>query len=101
MLSISESGWYAIAIAGAVLAMSLLRAEPAPVLFLYSVAFVSVPIAAFPLVYPAIRQGDARPADSGAQVKPGRLAKAWAVGVASVAVVVATGVVMASPYGRV
>ncbi|MGK5447715.1 hypothetical protein [Streptomyces radiopugnans] len=67
--------------AAAVLAINLLRPEPAPeLLFLYSVAFASVPIALFPVHARVLRDYIAQQRNPGTTVRPDRLAVAWITG---------------------
>ncbi|TDD93025.1 hypothetical protein [Actinomadura rubrisoli] len=73
------------AFAGAVLATSLLRPEPAsPILFLYSVAFASIPAACLPVRGRMLKTYIVQQRNPGTKVKPDRLAMAWIGGSLSV-----------------
>lgn len=82
--------------AAVLLGLNLLRPEPtAEILFLYSVAFVSIPLALFPVRGRMLRLYVAQLQNPGAPAKSDRLATAWIVGVLMVVIVVAVVALMA------
>jgi hypothetical protein len=85
--------------AAAVLAINLLRPEPAPeLLFLYSVAFASVPIALFPVRGRVLRDYIAQQRNPGTTVRPDRLAVAWITGFLCTVLLVAVFALLATRY---
>lgn len=84
-----------------VLAVNLLRPEPAPtILFLYSVTIASIPVALFPIRGRMVKDYIARQQNPGIMVKPDRLATAWIVGFLLAVCLAAALVLTATSYGR-
>ncbi|MEV5705241.1 hypothetical protein [Actinoallomurus sp. NPDC052274] len=87
-------------LAGAVLATNLLRSgTTSPILFLYSVAFISVPVALYPVRGRLLKAVVAQQRNPDVTAKPDRLATAWTVGFVSVVILVAVIALMTTPYG--
>ncbi|WP_410534762.1 hypothetical protein [Streptomyces sp. KL2] len=85
--------------AAAVLAVNLLRPGPAPeLLFLYSVAFVSVPVALFPVRARVLRDYIAQQQNPGATAGPDRLTMAWITGFLCTVILVAVFALPATRY---
>ncbi|GAA0259989.1 hypothetical protein GCM10009527_064910 [Actinomadura nitritigenes] len=86
--------------AAIVLGTSLLRpGASSPILFLYSVAFASIPIAVLPVRGRLLGAYLAQREHPGAEEKPDRPAVVWIVAVVSVALLAAVIALMSSPYG--
>ncbi|MFI7499130.1 hypothetical protein ACIBVL_11570 [Streptomyces sp. NPDC049687] len=86
--------------ATAVLATNLLRPEPAPaILFLYSVAFASIPIALFPVRARMLKDYIAQQQNPDIKIKLDRLTMAWVAGFLSTVLLVAVLALMATSYG--
>ncbi|MEV5827492.1 hypothetical protein AB0L25_18150 [Spirillospora sp. NPDC052242] len=86
--------------AAVVLWVSLLRPDSGDrILFLYSVAFVSIPVALLPVRGRLARAYAAQRRDPGAQANPDVLATAWIVGSLLVVIVVAVTALMVNDYG--
>ncbi|GGV02161.1 hypothetical protein GCM10010182_19700 [Actinomadura cremea] len=83
-------------LAAVLLGLNLLRPEPsAEILFLYSVAFVSIPLALFPVRGRMLRVYVAQLREPGAPARSDKLATAWIVGFLMVVMVVAVVALMA------
>ncbi|MFV2178399.1 hypothetical protein ACFHW2_08605 [Actinomadura sp. LOL_016] len=83
-------------LAAVLLGLNLLRPEPAAdILFLYSVAFVSIPLALFPVRGRMLRLYVAQLREPGAPAKSDKLATAWIVGFLMVVIAVAVVALMA------
>ncbi|MEW2316072.1 hypothetical protein [Streptomyces bauhiniae] len=88
-------------LATALLATNLLRPEPTPaLLFMYSVAFVSIPVALFPVRARMVKDYIAQQQNPDIKIKPDRLTMAWVGGFISTVLLVAVLALMATPYGR-
>ncbi|GAA4105098.1 hypothetical protein [Actinomadura miaoliensis] len=87
-------------IAAVVLLVNLLRPEPAPqILFLYSVAFASIPFAIYPIRGRLLKYYVAQRQNPGTEVKPDRLITVWIVGFLSAVLLVTVIALMATSYG--
>ncbi|MCO5968219.1 hypothetical protein [Actinoallomurus soli] len=85
---------------GGVMATNLLDAGPtAPVLFLYSVVCVSIPIALLPVRKRMIKAYVAWTENPDAEIKTDRFTIVWIVGFLSVVLLVAVIALMMTPYG--
>ncbi|MFF6874052.1 hypothetical protein ACFY9S_01690 [Streptomyces sp. NPDC012474] len=85
--------------ATALLATNLLRPEPAPeILFLYSVAFASIPIALFPVRARILRAYVAQQQNPDIKMKPDRLAMVWIVGFLCTVLLVAVLALLTTRY---
>ncbi|MTE22591.1 hypothetical protein F0L17_26550 [Streptomyces sp. TRM43335] len=85
--------------AAVVLAINLLRSEPVPeLLFLYSVAFVSLPIALFPVRARVLRHYIAQRQNSGVEIEPDRLTVVWIVGFLSAVLLTAVLALLTTRY---
>ncbi|MFD0905867.1 hypothetical protein [Actinomadura sediminis] len=86
--------------AAVVLWLSLLRPDSTErILFLYSVAFVSIPVALFPVRGRMVRSYVAqRRANPGAEVRPDRLSIAWIVGFLLAVTMVAVAALLVNDY---
>ncbi|WP_432044383.1 hypothetical protein [Streptomyces asiaticus] len=85
----------------AILATNLLRPEPASaILFLYSTAFGTIPIALFPVRIRLIKDSIARLQNPNAKIKSDRVVTVWLVGFMTVLAIVGVLALMATPYGR-
>ncbi|MFI1205649.1 hypothetical protein ACH4VR_40565 [Streptomyces sp. NPDC020883] len=85
---------------GVVLAINLIRSEPAPaVLFLYSVACISVPLAVVPVRGRLLKQYIAHQLNPGAGVKTDLLMTTWIVASLSAVMLVAFLALATTPYG--
>ncbi|GAU70637.1 glycosyltransferase [Streptomyces sp. NBRC 110611] len=85
---------------GAILATNLIRPEPTPsILFLYSVACVSVPVALLPVRGRMLKDYIAQQQNPDVKIKPDRLTVAWVVCSLSTVILVAVLALMMTPYG--
>ncbi|WP_327429135.1 hypothetical protein [Streptomyces sp. NBC_01236] len=85
----------------ALLGANLLRPGPAsPILFMYSVVIVSVPIAIAPVRGRLIKQSLAQQQNPGTKVKLDRLTAVWIYGFLSVVMLGVVVAVMAATYGK-
>ncbi|MBE1534688.1 hypothetical protein [Actinomadura algeriensis] len=97
----SRKAFYALAplLSAVVLGMNLLRPEPsAEILFLYSVAYVAIPVALLPIRGRLVRAYVAHRRDPGAAPEPDRLVTAWIIGFLTVVLIAATVALMAGKY---
>ncbi|KJY40811.1 hypothetical protein VR41_14510 [Streptomyces sp. NRRL B-1568] len=82
------------------LGVNLLRPEPAaPILFLYSVASVSVPVALFPIRGQMLKAYIAAKQNPDVPMELDRASKIWIYGFPSVVILVAVLALMTTPYG--
>ncbi|MFI0966627.1 hypothetical protein ACH4S8_35410 [Streptomyces sp. NPDC021080] len=85
----------------AVLGSSLLRSGPAsPILFMYSTAITSVPIAIAPVRSRLIKHSIAQQDNPGVKMKLDRLTAVWIYGFLSVVILIVVAAVMAATYGK-
>ncbi|MCC3769456.1 hypothetical protein [Streptomyces sp. UNOC14_S4] len=87
-------------LAAMVLGVNLLRPEPAaPILFLYSVAFASFPVAVFPIRGRLLKAYITAEQNPDVPLEVDRASKIWFYGFLSAVILVATLALMTTPYG--